>query len=342
VQNIDHKAPMICVSAAGTDLLVIFTKDRPDRLRRILPGLAFPTENVILLDDSHRNENRLENIQLAEMFNLNYHGKYEQQSVLGRLLLPDLQNFVGALGSVPWGLGFNRNYALVLASLQKATKLIMMDDDVDLEGSPVATDVLRLLDANRFVGAKIEQMPDDSIVGHIHRGAHVVQKRYASGTFLGLQIDRPPVNFFVNHYNEDWIWLFLENYGRPVFSPVSVKQLVFNPFVNWKDKVLFQEYGEILWEGVTAASERGQFSLLENCDHWRIVISDRRQDIDAIGSMELPGHILPIAHGVRSHLLNYLDKATCEPFVRFWKEYLELLPIWHRVMEHLCSQGWSE
>src|ERR1051326_8970726 len=129
----------------------------------------------------------------------------------------------------------------------------MMDDDVLVRSSANVQAIFQQLEDSRFAAANIELMPDNSIVGHIYQQAGIIHARYASGTFLGIRLHEI-THFFLNKYNEDWIWLSLENSGREVPHPVAVDQMRFNPFYDLDERVTFQEEGEILWDGVSNLS----------------------------------------------------------------------------------------
>ena len=312
-------------------IVTVFTKDRLDRSERTFTQWRNSPYPVFVLDDSHSETNRARNLIIARENGLIYHGPSEQQKFLSQMGMTDLFQFTGRLGNKTWNLGNNRNYALILTVATGHRFVILCDDDVLVDRITLLRVGRDLESGGGFVGAQITGMLDDSIVGHLYRQAgRIVEPQYTSGTFLG--VDSSAVSLpFANFYNEDWIWLCIENQGHNVEQTYCVEQLYYDPFFDWKERVFFQEEGEILWEGVYEAVSKSCTNDLSSVAFWIDVIKQRRSRIKSLISLILPERTKNIAVEIQQTLLNHLDKLDSQHFSNTINTYLHSADNWRRL-----------
>ncbi len=227
----------------------VFTKDRVDRLEKTLPKLPTDRYLFILLDDSKYVKNQYKTKELCKSYNLKYHGKFEQIQIIRSLNISSLNRYIRSLGENRWSLGYNRNYALFCSVCMGFKYIIFLDDDIIISTEELLKDIFTNLLTNKFVSSEINEMPDHSILGHIYSAGNQRLHTFSSAGCLGMRLNCIS-NYFINIYNEDWIWLFLENDRKPAKIFGSVRQMKYNPFKNWVDKIVFQEFGEIIMEGL--------------------------------------------------------------------------------------------
>lgn len=311
-------------------VIIIFSKDRPDRLKKTLPNLRTTPYDVYLIDDSASLENQITIRRFCNEFCIKYHGTIEQEKVIKQLNANLLKKFVGRLGKKEWSLGHNRNYALIYGLLLGARKIIFMDDDVIVK--PLLLEqVFKALSKIPFVGVQITLMSDHSVVGHIYREGGDILPQYVSGTFLGIDLKKVK-HYFLNTYNEDWIWLFLENNGMKVPKISSVKQLKYDPFKNWESKIYFQEMGEILWDGLFYHSSPIMKSNLISSDYWDDILKIRMQEISSIANFNLPDHLKIAVNAIQKSLFGLHKTLSPDIFANQFKSYFELLDDWQSLL----------
>ena len=324
-------------SAAEDSMIVVFSKDRPDRLAKTLPPIAQMSYRVLLLDDSLSEENRISIKHLCSELDVEYHGSAEQDRVLSILPSRASKAFIGRLGTKHWSLGYNRNYAFIYSLLNSISKIILLDDDIRFYKPSDAGLLFTGLENNSFVGANITGMPDNSIVGYLFDAARVERSSYTSGSCLAVRtVDVR--HHFLNDYNEDWIWLLLEMNGNTVPQVVSVEQLLYDPFSEIERRPIFQEFGEILWEGLFLAHKQGSPNLVLNLDFWREVLMTRVADISSLTALNLKEPLHSHACSISGRLLKYLDSLRPSLFVDHLMEYNSKLLLWRELVQGITAK----
>ena len=312
----------------------MFTKNRPEIVSKTLPQLTNADLSVIVLDDSTNTETKriVDNIA-KKGNNIYYHGRYEQKELLQKFtkLGSDLETFIKPLGTNGWTLGCVRNYAIILAKTQEFERVLFMDDDIIIKDCNIIQKMMRLLDKADFVGAKIGRMPDDSVVGHIMRELGMSPYEFLSGGFLAFNLNSVS-EYFLNYYNEDWIWLFLHKSKAKLVEHGEVYQLPFNPFENGVERALEQEFGEILVEGVKEASRNDKFSLLMEEIFWECILEESVINIKKILSLYKGKNIENIAMPVCSALLEYHTIVAPNSFTKVFNEYFDKKKNWLTIL----------
>jgi hypothetical protein len=135
----------------------------------------------------------------------------------------------------------------------------------------------------KFAGANIKGLVDDSALGHIATDVEIINERMLSGGFMAFtpkKID----HFFLNNYNEDWIWLFLQLKNDKHLQTGEVFQELSDPLSNYKDKIIFQEFGEIALDGILDLYKEGSYDSLVQLSFWERMIQERKDYLELLAS----------------------------------------------------------
>lgn len=316
-------------------LAIVFTKDRPDRVEKTIPQWKNSFFPVIVLDDSADKKNREFNENYAKQFGLIYHGTEEQNKIKIKYSDLNLNLFTNKLGKQYWNLGFNRNYAILLTIIYGEKNVIFSDDDVILDNE-IIKECENSLREKPFFGTNINLMPDHSIIGHLYdKIGEIIQPQYTSGTFIGIDISKTEFPF-LNIYNEDWIWLCMENKGKKVEKHLEIQQLLYDPFKNWTEKVCFQENGEIFWEGIYNAFSNDCTFLLNSKEYWDEIIDNRIKRIEyLIGRFKQITDIQYNYNEIISYTLIYLKKQKNSKYVDTYNSFSKTVNIWKDLKNEL-------
>lgn len=310
--------------------VIMFTKNRPETLSKSLPSLINAELSVIVLDDSTNKETQLIIDSISKKGkNIHYHGRQEQMELIQKVakLGSDPNYFIKPLGINGWNLGYVRNYAIIQAKALGFKQILFMDDDIIIKENNIIQDMMRYLVNADFVGAKISGMPDDSIVGHVMRKLGMHPYEFLSCGFLAFNLDSVS-EFFLNYYNEDWIWLFLHKPKAKLVKYREVYQLPYNPFENAAEKALQQEFGEILVEGVKYIIETDKdSSLLINKNTWNLVVKRRIKMIKEI-IMRSERNDFQTGITIGNELLELIQNMKVEDFINLFTGYFNGREAW--------------
>lgn len=303
------------------DGIVVFTKDSCDRLFQSLSSISNLSRPVVVIDDSYVSDNKRENKNICKKYGSTYHGEEEQGKLLSKFRNLNIGAYISPLGNKSWSLGFNRNYAIIFSISFGYKKVVFSDDDILVPDSRAVDSIFENLQFHRHIGTDIELMPDDSVVGHIYRDGGVLQPRYVSGTFLGVNLEAPINNYYLNIYNEDWIWLHLENTGNPVFKVGKVDQLIFSPFDNGENRAISQEFGEICWEGVMGLGRNYDTNLLIDDSYWEGILDKRISDIKKINELNSHSKWTNSIQRIKNAILAYHLSLSSSEFSNTFRAY---------------------
>jgi len=173
-----------------------------------------------------------------------------------------------------WDLPQKRNYAIWFSIYNKFTKILFIDDDIRGISSSLLERGASNLDRYTIVGCFVENFPDTSIVGHLEISSGNEIKCFISGSFLFIK----PFNtysFFPLIYNEDWIFMVQYIINKEVCSIGTIYQVPYDPFTS-QQKIIFQEFGEIIAEGLFAIINKKLFEFRYNYDLWCEILSNRQ------------------------------------------------------------------
>jgi len=314
--------------------IIIFTKDHPERLQKTLPQLFNIDLPVILLDDSVNSDTKVIVKKFNDRQNIYYHGKIEQQRILQKLSSTDfeLNSFVRTLGSNGWTLGYTRNYAIILAKVLGFERVLFMDDDIIIEDNSLVYEMFDLLNNADFVSAEIKGMPDLSVVDFIIQKVGLEPYRFMSGGFLAFNLNSV-AEYFLNYYNEDWIWLFMHKPKAKLLKHGEVYQLPYDPFENEVEKALHQEFGEILVEGFKEMGARNDFSLLIDNTFWQVILKKCKDNLIKLKEI-CKNKEFEVGVNVCSALLHYYQNLNLSSFVRVFNQYLIKKTSWLDLIEN--------
>ncbi len=257
--------------------IFIFTRDRPDTLRVTLDSIQLAPYTKYIIDDSAIKQNQTAVSELCNSFQkCIYLGRSEfQEFVVARQIdLPRFDFLLKPPGSIEWNLGFSRNFALVYSKALGLDKVLFTDDDIRIADLKLIEELFEAIESYKFVGANILGLVDDSILGHIATDLGIFNERMLSGGFLVFNPNTIEY-FFLNNYNEDWIWLFLQLQGDEYLQLGEVFQELTDPFANYKSKVIFQEFGEIALDGVLDLYKGISYDNLVELSFWERILTER-------------------------------------------------------------------
>lgn len=266
--------------------IFVFTKDRPVTLKQTLNSLNRENIEIYVIDDSYYEKNQSENYTITKQLNnVIYCGRKEFNNYLASndSFLSESGYLIDKLGNKNWNLGNARNFALLLAKSYGFENVLFMDDDIIVTNSNLISDSFKLLEHYLFVGAKIIGMQDHSIIGHIAKKLDLYNEseRMLSGGFLAFNPQIINMHF-TNIYNEDWIWMLMQLNNKIFLEYGEVEQIKFDPFFNYKNKIVFQEFGEIVIEGLFKSHNIGDLNMLTDSKFWKDIINKRKKYLNKI------------------------------------------------------------
>lgn len=316
--------------------IFIFTKDRPLLLKDTLKSVLDLDIRIFLIDDSYFLRNQNYNKQLSNKIpQVSYWGIDEFNSFIDskRIFPSNIEFKLKSPGQKKWNLGNVRNFALLLANQNNIEKTLFLDDDIIFEDPYLVYELFKYLDKYLFVGAKVLGMLDTSIIGHV--SLEMGFKEYHYGMLSGGCLAFKPQQItipFTNIYNEDWIWMILQNNNDNCLEYGSVIQSQFDPYKKFKSKILFQEFGEMVFDGLVKRENNQYNNLLVQDSFWNAVLIKRIEYIDLLlEKVKLRNHkkFLMILRWLKYNLEKY------EP--QIFKNYFDFFFVQIKEYQHLCK-----
>jgi hypothetical protein len=210
-------------------------------------------------------------------------GQPEFENFINRykIKFPEFSFLLRELGNTEWNLGYARNFALLYAKASRYHKTLFMDDDIKVSSLHVIEILFKALKDYKFTGSYIAGLIDDSILGHIATGLDIQNERMISGGFMAFNPNNIS-DYFLNVYNEDWIWLFLQLRKEKYLQTQDVFQEPTNPFIEYKRKIIFQEFGEIILDGILDFYQTGSYEGLTKLTFWERILLEREQYLNGL------------------------------------------------------------
>lgn len=304
------------------EAIFLFTKDRPETLSKTLASIQSISYSKFIIDDSIRSENQASVSKLCEEHsNCNYLGKEQFKSFVfeNKIEFPKFNFLLREVGSAEWNLGYARNFALLYSKSIYANKVLFMDDDIQVPNPKLIDDLFQSIKDFQFVGANITGLVDDSALGHIATDLGIFNERMLSGGFMVFNpntIDQ----YFLNNYNEDWIWLFLQLKGKEYLQTGEVLQELSNPLANYQNKIMFQEYGEITLDGILDLFKKGSYDSLLELSFWKRILDERRDYLNLLDEKakeKSMSEYAEITDWIKKHSTN----LKAETFATLFKKY---------------------
>ncbi|MEO6832670.1 MAG: hypothetical protein ABI378_09385 [Chitinophagaceae bacterium] len=306
--------------------IFIFTKDRPQILWPTLDAVLTTNHSIFLVDDSNKVEHQYTNAGFCELAaNSHYLGQQAFEnliaSIYGRWSRYPTDIFRN-LGHPEWNLGYARNFALQYAKSCDFSRVLFIDDDI-IPSVKTVDEVFEALHDYDFAGANITGLTDDSIVGHVTSALNMPQGRMLSGGFLSFKPKK--TNFmFLNCYNEDWIWLCLELCNKKCVRKGEVHQQLADPFDGCESKIAFQEFGEVVFDGVSTLGLANNCDLLATESYWQPIITERIGYLNDLEMLAASAHELryqSILHEAKS----VATSLSAKSFAALFENYITSL-----------------
>jgi hypothetical protein len=316
--------------------IFIFTKNRETVVANAIRNLVRCQQPIFVIDDSTSDGVRYRVAALCKQSGVYYHGLVEQAQLLKAISNIADVSFMKVLGDGQWNLGYARNHAILLAFRAGLDKMLLLDDDITIDNLEFLNKIFSSLDHHDVVGSQIIGMPDDSILGHIASKVKIEHKRLYSGGCLACKVSN--VNeHFINVYNEDWIWQYIYLPHRTHTLVGQVHHKMFDPFDGWQQKMLFQETGELLVDGLENASPAEFFELLNKPEFWEQEIQERKRYLIHLKDRCEFGGETQSASMINYLLSQYsfIKTSSCS---KLFEEYLNQRHVFQKVKETFhCS-----
>lgn len=306
----------------NTASIFIFTKDRPATLNKTLASIQTISYSKYVIDDSVSSDNQECVSKLCKQYsNCNYLGKEQFKKFVSENKIESSKfNFLlRELGSTEWNLGYARNFALLYSKSIHANKVLFMDDDIQVPNLRLLDDLFQSIKDFQFVGANITGLVDDSALGHIATDLGIFNERMLSGGFM---VFNPNVidQYFLNNYNEDWIWLFLQLQGKEYLQTGEVFQELSNPLADFQNKILFQEHGEIALDGILNLVKEGSYDSLVELSFWRRMLDERREYLSLLSEKAKEKSMSEYIE-IIDWVMNHSTNLKAEIFANLFEKY---------------------
>ncbi len=318
--------------------IFIFSKDRPDSLRVTLNSIKKISNKIFIIDDSIKKQNQARNKRISyENRNCLYLGRCEFDNFVegNRINIFRFSFLLRRPGNFDWNLGYMRNFALLYAKKLNLEKVLFMDDDIQVLSLKTILDLFKLKNKYELVGANITGMVDDSILGHIATDLGIHGEKMLSGGFIVFN-PKTIQNYFLNIYNEDWILFFFQLENNKYLQTGEVVHTVKNPYLKYKSKIIFQEFGEIAIEGILKLESNEYSSKLLLTGFWEKILSLRIEYLEELISISLQmdkTNYLKMLKWLKSDY----SRFNARSFANLFKEYYIKKPIFLKLYNSLDS-----
>lgn len=305
--------------------IFIFTKDRPQTLSKTLASIQNIAYSKYIIDDSTKSTNQIIVFNLCQSKkDCTYLGRdqFNHFILLHKITFPKYSFLLRKPGTSEWNLGFARNFALLYSKWLNADKVLFMDDDIQVQNLKLIDDLFQSIKGFQFVGANIKGLVDDSALGHIATDLGIFNERMLSGGFMVFNpnsIDQ----YFLNNYNEDWIWLFLQLKRKKYFQTGEVFQELTNPLANYQNKIIFQEYGEIALDGILDLFNKDSYDSLVEISFWKRILAEREKYLNVLSEKAKKQNMseyIEIIDWIKKHSTNFKAETFASLFEKYFAD----------------------
>ncbi len=168
-----------------------------------------------------------------------------------------------------------RNFALWYSKNKPYERVLLVDDDIRGLTQAKLNLGSKYLEEYIIAGCFVDDFPDTSVVGHLELMYGTNEYMFLSGSFLYINVVKAR-GFFPNIYNEDWLFMLDHILDHSICSFGTIQQIPYNPF-NDKKRALFQEFGDIISDGLYKLISEKKYDLRYNYRVWKEIIVERRQ-----------------------------------------------------------------
>ncbi len=315
--------------------IFIFTRDRPDKLQQVFQSIRDVGHSIVIIDDSVKEVSRAANRKIIKDTKNTYVGEPEFLEFIKHhnIDLDEYSFLLRHLGNDDWNLGYARNFALVFGKASGFQNVLFMDDDIIVPDLLLIDELFSLLNTYRFTGAHIEGLVDDSVLGHVATGLDIFNERMLSGGFMAFSPNNI-AHYFLNNYNEDWIWLFLQNKEKNYFQTGEVIQALSDPLDNYASKIMLQEFGEIALDGVLDCYEKNPDESLCTILFWERMLKERKEYLEMLYEkikLKSENNYLEII----DHVIKNLNNFNAAMFKNLFVKYFSNLGCFKRLFKSL-------
>jgi glycosyltransferase involved in cell wall biosynthesis len=223
-------------------------------------------------------------------------------------------------------LSTKRNLGLILARMLGWQRIFFLDDDIrDVNPADVHSTV-SMLGSYPAAGMRVAHYPDNSVVCHAHRMTGGSQDVFVTGAALAVDCQQSR-GFFPDIYNEDWLFFYdMAADGRLGSSRREVTQVRYDPFAD-PQRAAWQEFGDVLAEGLYALLEFGVGIDDAEGECWSYFLDSRRRFFDAIGRRsdeadpEIRERLLRSVEAARECSAEIAPELF-EQYIRLWRQDL--------------------
>jgi hypothetical protein len=207
--------------------------------------------------------------------------KYGHELLEFRALASIKSELPAACSNYATNLSTKRNLGLLLACMVGWERIFFLDDDIRDIGHPDLQSTVSMLARYRTAGMQVTRFPDNSAACHAHRETGGAQDVFLSGSALAVDMQQD-IGFFPEIYNEDWLYFYDDAAnGRLGSSARKITQLVYDPFAD-PQRAAWQEFGDVLAEGLYALLDRGLGLGEATRDYWSDFLRARHTFLRAI------------------------------------------------------------
>lgn len=234
-----------------------------------------------------------------------------------------------------WDLAQKRNYALLFARQHGYKQILLSDDDIRGVSLRSLLSGSRLLNSFKVAGCFVNDFPDTSVVGHLEAAAGQTIYPFLSGSFLFI---RPfdVHGFFPLIYNEDWLFMLPHVLDKTICSFGVIKQLPYNPFADIQ-KAAFQEFGEIIAEGLYMLVASGEYERRFSKISWSTIIDCRKEALNHLDRLlESTEQRNMLAAVYKAN--ECINPGDCIDFVRAWESDIKA---WHIYLEAIQNESFA-
>ena len=223
-------------------------------------------------------------------------------------------------------LSAKRNLGLLYGYLTNQN-LFFLDDDIRGLSAKRLAQAGAQLDRHTIAGFLANDYPDNSVVCHANRLAGNEQTNFISGSSLGANATTVR-SFFLNVYNEDWLFCHDAIQKRSIVLMGDVRQLPYNPFN--PERAVSEEFGDVLAEGLNYLFTVGVSLDLATEDFWRYYLRHRLRFITDIAKRLaiLPERDNQVAQALAALGASKRTLATFTPrdfvsYIHAWRDDIE-------------------
>jgi hypothetical protein len=181
-----------------------------------------------------------------------------------------------------WDLPMKRNFIIQHALKTGHEKILLVDDDIRSISDRCLAIGADCLDDYVLAGCFVEDFLDTSVLGHLEKVAGEHVNPFLSGSFLFVK-PRQVNGFFPCLYNEDWLFMIPHIMNGSICSFGSIRQVEYDPFSDMS-RPLFQEFGEVVIEGLFALLASKQYNYRHKTKAWSGIIIQRREILHSLSS----------------------------------------------------------